>query len=392
MEVQVLGAENYSSSLLEQLHELQQNNLHCDARLTADGGGISAHKVVLMAASPYLSSCFSTKVQSELGVKGFVHIKDTPFELVERVVSFIYTGKLLICNEDFDETYKLCKDLEIPEAVMLCETYQRNMDIYIEDNKEETSKSTVITISSEAEETRGKDKKPVTDQNAKYKPEKEKKSLNDMNTFEDKSTENCLMEKRKYLRKSLVDENRNSKRKIVKAKTKIQVKLKQSDPKKEKKSSNKGCKEKRHNQENENVENDNADHNVRVEDIYIDMGNAEGSDKMETEETNVFSGKNTEINLDINQESGHSCKSKPEKHSITLDRRETQANTKKTKIKQDNKKNIKVRRYKRFPCSFCSKILSTHKKLAFHEYIKHGAPFDEKHFTLYPCPKEVLTF
>ena len=105
-----------------------------------------------------------------------------------------------------------------------------------------------------------------------------------------------------------------------------------------------------------------------------------------------FLEKNTEINLDINQESGHSCKSKPEKHSITSDRRETQANTKKTKIKQDNKKNIKVRRYKRFPCSFCSKILSTHKKLAFHEYIKHGAPFDEKRFTLYPCPKEVLTF
>ena len=397
MEVQVLGAENYSSSLLEQLHELQQNNLHCDARLTADGGGISAHKVVLMAASPYLSSCFSTKVQSELGSIGSIHIKDMPFKLVERVVSFIYTGKLLIFEEDFDKTQKLCKDLGITEAVMLCEIYQKNRGRYTEENGGERSKLLVTEDLSETGEIKvNQDVNYVTGENVKEEPVEASCLLDNENILEEKKMDTISVEKKSRnssgtLIISLTKEDSSLDRNFDRDQAKRKhLKVKWAGSKKVKKSSCQSNTDE--SQESENVPGEVTCDTGNVEDFHTDTESDKASDQMESEQIDSTSKQTEEIVLNVKIKKEKSCRSSTRKQLKTLDRRKKHVHEKSAKTSQDDKRNIKVRRFKRFPCSFCDRILTTYKRLAFHEYIKHGAPFDEKRYKLHSCPKEVTMF
>lgn len=49
----------------------------------------------------------------------------------------------------------------------------------------------------------------------------------------------------------------------------------------------------------------------------------------------------------------------------------------------------KKRRKKEFPCAQCPKILSSFKRKVFHEFSKHGTPFDTSKYQMVPCKEEV---
>ena len=54
-----LEVENYQSSLLLELHNLQKEGCLCDLCLVAKDGSVKVHGAVLMAASPYFKQRYT---------------------------------------------------------------------------------------------------------------------------------------------------------------------------------------------------------------------------------------------------------------------------------------------------------------------------------------------
>ena len=58
-----------------------------------------------------------------------------------------------------------------------------------------------------------------------------------------------------------------------------------------------------------------------------------------------------------------------------------------TKLKK-KKKQVWKRRTPQ-PCSMCDKVLSTKKRLVFHEFCQHGIEYDKTKYKMFHCPVEV---
>ena len=125
--IEVLDVRGHSSGLLKQIHELQLKDVLCDVRLASERGAVSAHRIVLMAASPYLRTRLSSEYRAGRG-KDNVNFFKTPLVLIERVVRYIYTGKLEVCKQ-YAELLKLfCEDLELAAAVHAVSAYIKSLE------------------------------------------------------------------------------------------------------------------------------------------------------------------------------------------------------------------------------------------------------------------------
>lgn len=94
----------HASSIISKLNELRKNGgVDCDITLICDGTRFPAHKAILKAASPYfeclLGGQFAESKQSEIDVTGSIG----DHEVLDTVLEFIYTGDLLITEDNFRE-------------------------------------------------------------------------------------------------------------------------------------------------------------------------------------------------------------------------------------------------------------------------------------------------
>lgn len=96
MEDQYCMEENHPLALLNEFNRFRGDRTLCDLILLVEQKEIHCHRIVLAACSPYFYGMFSTSQMKETLESKPVILNDITFEIMEQVLSFIYTGQILI--------------------------------------------------------------------------------------------------------------------------------------------------------------------------------------------------------------------------------------------------------------------------------------------------------
>jgi hypothetical protein len=95
---------------VSQVSSLMGKSDHSDVRLYCNRRLFHAHKLVLMAASPYFESLFNELPSGQLPV---VVIRNARPEVVELILTYIYTGTANVPSEIADAFLDLALDFEL---------------------------------------------------------------------------------------------------------------------------------------------------------------------------------------------------------------------------------------------------------------------------------------
>jgi hypothetical protein len=107
-----------SSQLLASLRSMLDDESLCDVKLKVGAESISAHKIVLAAASPYFRKMFSCGFRE--AQDGQVNFHDIQPEVLRAVIYFIYTGKIQIDEVIVDGLLDAADLLQLPSLRNLC--------------------------------------------------------------------------------------------------------------------------------------------------------------------------------------------------------------------------------------------------------------------------------
>ena len=96
-----LTGEIYRMELSETANKLRQANVLCDVVLRVYDQQFPAHRCILAASSLYFRSLFTSEMKEKL--TGEVSLSGLSPHIMEEVLSFIYTGKVLVSEENAQE-------------------------------------------------------------------------------------------------------------------------------------------------------------------------------------------------------------------------------------------------------------------------------------------------
>ncbi|CAL9703593.1 unnamed protein product [Knipowitschia caucasica] len=119
----LLQGPSYASSLLSELNRCRLSRRYCDVLLNAGNRKFAAHKAILSCASAYFYNLFSNSPDSSTSTTAnafsLEFISPTNFD---KVLTFIYTGEILIDLIDVGVLYELAERLGVTELVRACHT------------------------------------------------------------------------------------------------------------------------------------------------------------------------------------------------------------------------------------------------------------------------------
>ena len=107
--------------VLKGLEELRNQKLLCDVHLVAEGAKFPAHRVVLAAASPYFQAMFTGGFKENQ--MNEITLNDTSSAGLKCVLDAIYTGELLLSEENVCAVLPLASLLQLNEIVKFCEGF-----------------------------------------------------------------------------------------------------------------------------------------------------------------------------------------------------------------------------------------------------------------------------
>ncbi len=121
-------SESHLTSLTTNLKtQRKQNCNYCDITLICGGTRLSAHKTILVAASPYfeclIEGHFAESKSNEVDLTAAM--AGDP-ETLENILDFIYTGKLLIQGNNFRNLLDACSMLLLNGAIELLTEYLKD--------------------------------------------------------------------------------------------------------------------------------------------------------------------------------------------------------------------------------------------------------------------------
>ena len=362
--------------VLKEFQVMQQKQLLCDVRLTAGDDGVSAHKLVLMAASPSMRLRLST--DSVIGME-YLHFDNIPLSLVESVVHFMYTGKLKVETSSIKPMLTFCEELELSSAITFLKDYIKNV---LSDSDEIEIKPSIDEIemhdeNTETDKVESESASKRSNRRVKQKPRK--RAARDSSRKDGTPEKLMKPSSTVLLQKVLKDETGNEKPKRGRPKKSDKTNKgahAKSTSRKSKYVSKKIKKEKVDDTENEfepiKVER-NKSHRKEVNELknVIQANNLLSDIKKEPESVKDDDGDNDDEQE--NYESDSTIEVKP------------------AEIKEVKplKRVYKKRKRQDHPCSLCDKTLSTSKRLAFHEYSQHGIEYDRTKYKMFHCPVEV---
>ena len=104
--------EKHQSNVTSTFKELLADEDFVDITLTADGGALKAHKVILSACSPYFRDILR-------GISAWQHpvivLKDVPYPHLQGIVEYIYHGEVRISTKEIrGSLYKDDLNLGLP--------------------------------------------------------------------------------------------------------------------------------------------------------------------------------------------------------------------------------------------------------------------------------------
>ena len=107
--------------VLKGLEDLRDQELLCDVHLVAEGAKFPAHRVVLAAASPYFQAMFTGGFKENQMSE--ITLNDTSSKGLESVLDAIYTGELLLLEENVCDVLPVASLLQLSEIVKHCEDF-----------------------------------------------------------------------------------------------------------------------------------------------------------------------------------------------------------------------------------------------------------------------------
>ena len=402
----MLELPSHADLVLKELLAMQKGQQLCDVRLTTSVGGISVHRLVVISTSPYLKSRLSVEVTNTMEI---VHFDNISISLIETVVQFMYTGKLMFETSNVDQLLKFCEDLELATAVDLLKNYIKDVlpsasNESKRDSNEEKSNKKILESKSPNETLNDKSEKPTLGarrSNRRVKqtpkkraaveaamsvqekiPDKVSKLSSDMPVGK-KSAENTTAEKTIITRARKMNKNANKSKASSSKGTKAGI-TKVSTLKSSRHANKKLGKAKPH---------DAPKAKTKTEDDRKREGN------IETVKNKLTKKKDSIVTAAAESNKLHNEIKEPETEAEIMDdeKVELKSSTAETDNLTEEKKGkklfkrgyIKVKKVKAFPCSICDKILTTNKRLVFHEFCQHGIDYDKTKYKMVPCPVEV---
>ncbi|XP_078483566.1 kelch-like protein 38 isoform X2 [Ciona intestinalis] len=117
----VMKSEEYPWMMLEQLNKQRMNNLYCDFTICIDDEEYPVHQGILAARSEYFNAMFTSKLKE--GFEKRVEIKESSKQCIERILGFLYSGKIELSVENIEETIRCAALMEIPDLLEVASEY-----------------------------------------------------------------------------------------------------------------------------------------------------------------------------------------------------------------------------------------------------------------------------
>ena len=384
-----IDVPGYCRHLLGNLHELWSNQSLCDTQVCSQNGGLFTHKLLLMAASPYFANLFKESYGYVEESEKILKFESVTQGTLKAVISLLYTGKLSINKENAEEIKTFCEMLELKCAIDAIDSYIQGVPEVPNDS---------IEGKAEAKEKDGKIRLKL-----KYKASDFVTETNEPV----KKKRKCIPRKEKV--KTLSDSKRLRGRKtqISKQKTVLKPTLKRTKKivKQEKNVKVTEVVERDHTEKDNKQQIDDTDIN-RIEIVGIKeeahktLEEEEDEPEPDEELDDDYYSDTDNVEIDSNLDESSDAKtrktSKPKtkgKAQTVCLKRGRKAKTKEEEVtpKEKTPRLPKKRLKKEFPCTQCSKILSSYKRRVFHEFSKHGTPYDTSQYSMVPCEEQVCT-
>ncbi|XP_074499521.1 zinc finger and BTB domain-containing protein 39 isoform X1 [Sebastes fasciatus] len=116
MRIQLQGP-GHAASLLAELNSCRQSRRYCDVVLQVGNRTFAAHRAVLACAGTYFRNLFTRAAASSTPAFSLEFISPANFE---KLLTFVYTGEILIDLIDVGVLYELAERLGVSELVRAC--------------------------------------------------------------------------------------------------------------------------------------------------------------------------------------------------------------------------------------------------------------------------------
>ncbi|XP_067636338.1 kelch-like protein 5 isoform X2 [Eurosta solidaginis] len=112
------GVKYFMEKLLFQIYQHfdDQELIDVSFKLSSPAALVTAHRLILSAASPYFRELF----ESDKGICPLIEINDIDSETFERLITFCYTGKTIATIDNVDRMLKTALLFKLEDAVISC--------------------------------------------------------------------------------------------------------------------------------------------------------------------------------------------------------------------------------------------------------------------------------
>ncbi|CAD7085503.1 unnamed protein product [Hermetia illucens] len=117
-----ISDQDHFSHYFAIIDEYRKIGRFCDVTICVEGGEITAHKTVLSSSSPYFDALFGENFRERKYERIELH-HDTNFEIMSKIIDYIYTGKIRISLNDASILLKNFDYLQMRDATLKCVEY-----------------------------------------------------------------------------------------------------------------------------------------------------------------------------------------------------------------------------------------------------------------------------
>ncbi|ELU02130.1 hypothetical protein CAPTEDRAFT_196617 [Capitella teleta] len=114
----LMETKNYASKFMQTLNETRSSKQLVDVTLVAEGGDISAHRLILSLSSEYFRCMFSANMKESSTSE--VPMVGCDYDIVKIIVDFFYTGVFKAFNDQLPRLLQLCDMLQLDELKEIC--------------------------------------------------------------------------------------------------------------------------------------------------------------------------------------------------------------------------------------------------------------------------------
>jgi len=347
--------------MLGRLNDLLGEGKQCDVTLHSQTGSIKAHRLVLYCASPFFANILQEPVAELYNLN---YISE---DVLQTIINFIYTSVLEVTIDNVDDVLKVLEVLEMQTALSICREHIENTTI--NNSREELPASIELVTDSDYCSTAAD--LSFKDENEEPSKKKPKRSLS--NCRKNDKPRKVVSKRKKTIPRKNVRVKRSKILENNPLKLSFEIKKEVFD-------------------DNQVNDLNNYENQVSYEDNSGAKATQSGFQPEQIHKVEDNGSSDTD-DFDMDDFENEIQKTKAKKKLKSKSSSEVPPPKKKRgrapRVGEKPKRIYKKRVRKNYPCSQCSRMLSSFKRKVFHEFSKHGTPYDDTHYTMTPCTEEV---